>query len=264
MGQYAVIVENDESEWGDITGQVYHFPHKYLSILQPGCKVIYYKGKLKKQRYSQQRLSDAPHYFGLAEMGPIVRDNSSTRKAYFGTINACRFFESAVLAKINEDEYLEPIPKSKKSNYWRDGVREITKDTFERITGCAKVQKPPSLFVSEILGEYESYSAVEGEQKKRYTTYYERSPINRQLAIEIHGYDCMVCGFNFELAYGELGTGFIHVHHNKPISESGPMTVDPKRDLSVLCPNCHAMIHRDKNITLSVDELRYQYENHNK
>jgi predicted HNH restriction endonuclease len=66
----------------------------------------------------------------------------------------------------------------------------------------------------------------------------------------------MACGFNFEAQYGELGKGFIHVHHNKPISEMGPTRINPYSDLSVLCPNCHAMIHRKKDRTLSVEELK--------
>jgi 5-methylcytosine-specific restriction enzyme A len=76
----------------------------------------------------------------------------------------------------------------------------------------------------------------------------------------VHGLSCVVCRFNFEAVYGVWGKGFIHVHHNKPISESGPTSINPQTDLSVVCPNCHAMIHRDKNHTLSVQELREKME----
>lgn len=65
----------------------------------------------------------------------------------------------------------------------------------------------------------------------------------------------MACGFNFEKTYGKLGGGYIHVHHNKPISESGPTFINPRTDMSVLCPNCHAMVHRNKKCTLSLAEL---------
>jgi len=40
-------------------------------------------------------------------------------------------------------------------------------------------------------------------------TYYERSHINRKIAIDYHGFNYMVCGINFEDTYGELGKGFI-------------------------------------------------------
>jgi len=61
---------------------------------------------------------------------------------------------------------------------------------------------------------------------------------------------------SFEQTYGEIGSGFIHVHHNKPISEAKrAYEVDPVRDLTPLCPNCHAMVHR-RDPPLTVSELR--------
>jgi 5-methylcytosine-specific restriction protein A len=66
----------------------------------------------------------------------------------------------------------------------------------------------------------------------------------------------MACDLDFEERYGPLGKSFIHVHHNKPVSESGPVRIDPQIDLSVVCPNCHAMIHRKKSETLTVEDVR--------
>jgi putative restriction endonuclease len=66
----------------------------------------------------------------------------------------------------------------------------------------------------------------------------------------------MACGFNFEGMYGDPWKGFIHVHHKKPMSESGPTRINPQTDMSVLCPNCHAMVHRKKDQTLSLEALR--------
>ncbi len=42
---------------------------------------------------------------------------------------------------------------------------------------------------------------------------YERDPRARAAALEAHGFDCIVCGFNFESAYGERGHEYVHVHH---------------------------------------------------
>ena len=50
MAKYAVIVENDTSEYNDETGTIYHFPNKYLKILEPGTKVIYCKEKVKNEK----------------------------------------------------------------------------------------------------------------------------------------------------------------------------------------------------------------------
>jgi len=52
------------------------------------------------------------------------------------------------------------------------------------------------------------------------------------------------CGFDFFHVYGELGKGYAQVHHNVPLSErDGPETTRLD-DLSIVCANCHVMIHR--------------------
>ena len=66
----------------------------------------------------------------------------------------------------------------------------------------------------------------------------------------------MVCGIDFKETYGEIGEGFIHVHHVTPISSKGKdYTLDIANDLIPVCPNCHAMMHR-RNPPLTVTELK--------
>ncbi|MEQ8765162.1 MAG: HNH endonuclease [Planctomycetota bacterium] len=84
----------------------------------------------------------------------------------------------------------------------------------------------------------------------------ERSPRARQACLAHHGVKCMACGIAFGEIYGEIGQGFMHVHHLKPIGDSsGTREVDPVRDLIPLCPNCHAMVHR-RNPPLTVSQLK--------
>ena len=66
---------------------------------------------------------------------------------------------------------------------------------------------------------------------------------------------CECCGFDFEKTYGQLGDGFIECHHIKPISEIIPGEKTSLDDLSLVCSNCHRMIHR-KRPWLSISELR--------
>ena len=62
--------------------------------------------------------------------------------------------------------------------------------------------------------------------------------------------------FDFASVYGPLGEGFIHVHHSVPIGTiKEEYKIDPKTDLTPVCPNCHAMIHRAEP-PLGVEELR--------
>ena len=95
---------------------------------------------------------------------------------------------------------------------------------------------------------------VEGLTKTITVNYYERNTKARDACIKLHGYNCIVCGFNFENSYGARGKDFIHVHHLKAISDIGEKyIIDPESDLKPVCPNCHAMLHRKGNI--SIDEL---------
>ncbi|MHB1689857.1 MAG: HNH endonuclease [Thiomonas sp.] len=98
---------------------------------------------------------------------------------------------------------------------------------------------------------------VEGQQTQRWTTTYERNPQLRADAIRLHGVVCMGCGFNFETKYGAIGSGFIEVHHTKPISSfGGAVPVNPSSDLVVLCSNCHSIVHRKRPSPLSLEALR--------
>jgi len=96
----------------------------------------------------------------------------------------------------------------------------------------------------------------EGAPKKVITTVYERNPVARAICIKVYGAVCSVCGFDFAQKYGELGNGFIHVHHLQPRAEVGKNSkLNPVRDLRPVCPNCHAMIHQRKPV-YSIEELK--------
>lgn len=87
---------------------------------------------------------------------------------------------------------------------------------------------------------------IEGAKRTITVNAYERNPAARARCIARWGTRCVVCDFDFAETYGpELGAGFIHVHHLKPLAEIGEAyTLNPEEDLRPVCPNCHAMLHR--------------------
>lgn len=97
---------------------------------------------------------------------------------------------------------------------------------------------------------------VEGAARQITVNVHERSAEARTVCINHFGLNCCACGFNFEKTYGKIGSGFIHVHHLKSLSEIGKnYRLNPIDDLRPVCPNCHAMLHRRKP-AYSIDELK--------
>jgi predicted HNH restriction endonuclease len=84
----------------------------------------------------------------------------------------------------------------------------------------------------------------EGALKRVAVNAYERNPKARRACLAHYGAWCIICGFNFKAAYGQVAAGFMHVHHMQMIKEKGKKhEIDPIRDLRPVCPNCHSVIH---------------------
>lgn len=101
---------------------------------------------------------------------------------------------------------------------------------------------------------------IEGAAKTVAVNAYERSAPARRACLAHWGYKCIVCEFDFEERYGELGRGYIHVHHILALSEiRDQYEVNPVKDLVPVCPNCHAMIHSVRP-ALTIEQLRRQLQ----
>lgn len=147
---------------------------------------------------------------------------------------------------VKNEELLEKLAENRKEyiifSHISDNVYKIEMDVNDE-------ESVPDENVS-IVGR-------EGGKKLYYCTKYERDPKLRREAIDIHGYNCIVCEFNFEEKYGEYGKRYIEVHHIKPLSSLvEEVDVDPKTDLVCVCSNCHRMIHHHRNSILTVEELK--------
>lgn len=95
----------------------------------------------------------------------------------------------------------------------------------------------------------------EGLKKTITVDIYERNPVARKKCIEHYGVKCIVCEFDFAKVYGDIGSGFIHVHHLTPLADiKDGYVVDPIKHLRPVCPNCHAMLHKGNPI-FTIDEL---------
>ena len=140
---------------------------------------------------------------------------------------------------------------------------KLDKELSDYINSCFETTNEIPNLTEEyspcMLGTDEEIDSLlsEGRITRVYVNRYERSSEARNKCLELNGYKCKICGFDFESVYGELGKGFIHVHHKVPLSEiNDEYHVDYKNDLIPVCPNCHAMLHRKRNgQEVSVDQL---------
>ncbi len=101
----------------------------------------------------------------------------------------------------------------------------------------------------------------EGAMKQVYINRYERNRGARDQCVKHYGARCIICQFDLEKMYGEVGRDIIHVHHLTPLSDIGEKyRVDPINDLRPVCPNCHFIIHT-KNPPYSIDEVKAMIRN---
>lgn len=87
-------------------------------------------------------------------------------------------------------------------------------------------------------------TALEGQIEKRQQQFRKR---NRKL-IEVRkresDYRCQVCHLRFDALYGKIGREFIIAHHVELLAGKSRPSRTTLADIALLCPNCHAMVHK--------------------
>ena len=115
-------------------------------------------------------------------------------------------------------------------------------------------------FINNFDQVYEEMVSEEGKEKYvRHKTRERNSEIIQAKKDDFYARNgrlfCEACGFDFQQTYGERGDGFIECHHNVPLHEADSVRQTRISDLTLLCSNCHRMVHRRRQ-WLTVDELK--------
>ena len=133
-------------------------------------------------------------------------------------------------------------------------------DRMRRVAGAIREtiqsRAVPAVFDDEI--DFEDMAAPEGRLLlSRHLVRERNASLRRAKLTQVRRRGdrlaCEACAFDFGHVYGELGEGYIEVHHRLPLHASGP-TVTRTEDLALVCSNCHRMIHRSKR-WLTLEEL---------
>jgi predicted restriction endonuclease len=149
-------------------------------------------------------------------------------------------------------------------------IKSLEIEALQNILNSKRLDKPIKEKAQKLLNkekieiiypdEIEDNDLYEGTKKQITVNAYERSSQARQECINEYGYKCVICNFDFEKIYGEIGHNFIHVHHVKPLSEiDEKYKINPIEDLRPVCPNCHAMLHKRKP-AYSIEEIKDKME----
>ena len=216
------------------------------------------KKKLKRPRRPDFRFSDVgipvgailSSKYDASVQCTVIRDNVVEFEG-----REMKFTEATRLLKVGAEWAVRTASWLRPASHWKYRKRLLVKIYDEKAS-------PELEGWQEGEEELPEKGAPEGAVRARLVNWYERDPKNRKAAIKKHGVKCFGCGLKMEDRYGKIARGFIHIHHVKPIS-----TVRGSRpsinDLVPLCPNCHAVVHLEKE-PLSTDRLKELIRNNRK
>ena len=203
---------------------------------------------------------------GREPKGMVASGTVITKKPYLlGDVNYVKFKSDCFHDPDDENSILS-LEELEKINdgvddkqYWtpaRSGI-SIKKSVIGKLETKWKSHSSAdknNIFPEEISKEEKLF---EGAKTRITVNSYERNPQARKKCIQHYGgTKCQVCNFDFGKFYGKIGEDFIHVHHIKDLAKiRKSYEVNPAKDLIPVCPNCHAMLHREKP-ALTIEKLK--------
>ncbi len=155
--------------------------------------------------------------------------------------------------------------------YLHDNLIQIeylfsNKFDYEEVSKAASLIRKSNSKKHVVYVYSEDEMISEGKTSIKDTVVRKRSKRLRDAAIEHYKNKdgkiyCDACGFCFEDNYGELGKGFIEIHHEKPVyqySDDGfeSYISEALSKVKPVCSNCHRMIHRSSKRPITIEELK--------
>lgn len=183
---------------------------------------------------------------GLPMLSVIVVGKDDNKRPGGGFFKLARSLNSAYSSHDNETIFILELKKV-------EDHREVYEQLLQELQIASYELTEED---RAIIAQSQGLTFREGGKVLVSSYQYERDTRARKACIDAYGYDCAVCSYNFGQEFGEIGKGFIHVHHLNPLSQQdGEHEIDPINDLRPVCPNCHAMLHK-RTPPYSIEELR--------
>jgi predicted HNH restriction endonuclease len=251
------------SGYKDFIGKHYHFPatkkKTYLKqFSSTPIEIIYFEPQKGGEGV----------FFGHGKIEkPPFRDPQQLDH-YFVEISDYEPFSASVSFKDERGRILERIFNNEHYNA-QNAVRKITPALLDELCFRGGIQtgfKSDNNFIRVLndtlianeLDIDEDFS--EGQVLTRLHKIRERNPAltkkkKQKVLSETGRLECEVCSFDFHKIYGKLGKGYAECHHTTPLSTLNRESKTKLADLSIVCANCHRMIHRSRN-WVSIEELK--------
>jgi predicted HNH restriction endonuclease len=195
---------------------------------------------------------------------------TSTGVFYWTSKNKATFCDFKPVKLLENPISLESAAKSAELNHWyksrpyrssRKLKPEIAQALIDVIVSTNPIvfeflqKNQIKLHKSKRLSQPQ-FQVQEGGVKEITIELQRRDPKLRTQAIAEYGYKCQVCKFDFEEFYGDLGVGYIEVHHLRPLSDRKRAHTVTIKNVAVVCANCHRVLHRTGKNPMKLEELR--------
>jgi hypothetical protein len=129
-----VLVESEVAlsghEYADLTGISYQYPPTYRNKIKCGERFLYYQSRRLRSGTRPQG------YFGAGIIGDIHME-IGTSQLRCDIVDYVPFDQLVPFRDV-DGAYLERAAEGK-PNYWRDGVRQIDNQVYDRIIGAATI-----------------------------------------------------------------------------------------------------------------------------
>ncbi|KAF0139901.1 MAG: HNH endonuclease family protein [Stygiobacter sp.] len=164
------------------------------------------------------------------------------------------------ISVVREASFLKAGPATSVFPITNEQGQIILDILVERNTNLLDILKNELVNEDDELNTQSFLEVSEGNQKLVSHIYKERNQkivkLKKDYVLRVLGkLECEACGFNFENQYGELGKDFCEVHHKKAVAEYEHGDITTLDDLSILCANCHRMIHKTSPL-MDINDFR--------
>ena len=238
------------------------FEYEEIHIANSGSgnnKIKFYNKLKKRPLWLDEVINALQDLGGIAHLDDIFRQIEKRNNSDFSNNSNPKALLRQIL-QINslsteygkEDIFYSVFGVNKKRGFW-GLVDYFCEEKFDE--RADRVLEPKKYRATEGARKYKIHGMIERNNKLSKDAKKHFFSKNGKLF-------CEICGFDFLKTYGKIGEGFIEAHHIIPLSELSGETENSIEDFSMVCANCHRMLHR-RGDDITIEKLKWVFHREN-